>query len=191
MSDLLRLPGIQNRARPLSVKAWHNMIANGLAPKRAELLEGVIVEKMSKSILHTRLLSRTMDALRKNLPETLWLRQEAPITTSDSEPEPDISVVEGREEQYKEHPTTALLVVEISVSTLTEDRAMAAIYAAAEVTEYWLFNAPAQEVEVFRKPMGGQYTEKEIVRADQRLKCAGLPQVGIQLAELWAGLPQK
>lgn len=191
MSDLLRLPGIQNRARPLSVKAWHNMIANGLAPKRAELLEGVIVEKMSKSILHTRLLSRTMDALRKHLPEGFWLRQEAPITTSDSEPEPDISVVNGHEDLYTEHPTTALLVIEISVSTVTEDRAMASIYAAAEVAEYWLFNAPSREVEVFRKPVGGEYTEKEIIREDQVLTCGGLPGVRIQLTDLWAGLPQK
>ena len=189
MSDLLELPGIKNRARPLSVKAWHGMIASGLAPKRAELLEGVIVEKMSKSILHTRLLSRTMDALRKSLPGDLWLRQEAPITTVDSEPEPDISVVVGAEESYSAHPTTALLVVEISLTTVTEDRAMASIYAEAAVAEYWLFNAPARVVEIFRKPQAGHYQEMEIVSADKVLRCSSLPGVEISLPELWAGLP--
>lgn len=166
------------------------MIASGLAPKRAELLEGVIVEKMSKSILHTRLLSRTMEALRKSLPRDLWLRQEAPITTLDSEPEPDISIVQGREENYTAHPTTALLVVEISVSTVTEDRAMASIYAEAGVAEYWLFNAPARVVEIFRKPEAGRYLETEIVTADQMLRCSSLPGVELSLPALWAGLPE-
>ena len=189
MSDLIQLPGIRNRARPLSVRAWHELIVKGLAPKRAELLEGVIVEKMSKSILHTRLLSRTMEALRRVLEAGWWLRQEAPVTTIDSEPEPDISVVPGPEEAYTSHPTTAHLVVEISVSSLSEDRAMALLYAAAGVREYWLFNAPAREVEVFLRPEGGRYLEHRTLSADGILTSASLPEVSLNLNELWDGLP--
>jgi Uma2 family endonuclease len=189
MSDLLQLPGIRNRARPLSVEAWQGMIASGLAPQRAELLEGVIVEKMSKSILHTRLLSRTMDALQKCLQQGCWLRQEAPISTTHSEPEPDISIVVGSELNYTNHPNTALLVIEISVSTVAEDRAMASIYAEADVAEYWLFNAPAREVEVFRKPVDGTYSEKIVVAADQILMCESIANLSLDLAPLWASLP--
>ena len=191
MSDLLQLPGIQNRARPLSVKAWHEVIAKGLAPKRAELLEGVIVEKMSKSILHTQLLTELLYALKAALGDSCWVRPESPISilACDSEPEPDISVVEGKFSDYREHPSTALLVVEISVSTLAEDRAMANIYAAASVVEYWLLNALAREVEVFRKPVNGHYSEKETIREDRILTCSVFPQVQVNLAEFWAGLP--
>ena len=189
MSDLLQLLGIRNRARPLSVHAWHELIAKGLAPKRAELLEGVIVEKMSKSILHTRLLSRTMDALRRVLGGGWWLRQEAPVTTVDSEPEPDISVVPGPEEAYTSHPTTAHLVVEISVSSVAENRAMALLYAAAGVREYWLFNAPAREVEVFLRPEGGRYQEHRTVSAESMLTSSSLPDVSLNLSGLWEGLP--
>jgi Uma2 family endonuclease len=188
MSSLLQLPGIQHRAVPLSVEAWHHMIAKGLAPKRAELLEGVIIEKRSKSILHTRLLSRTMEALHQALTGAYWLRQEAPITMSDSEPEPDISVVAGREESYTAHPATALLVIEISVSTLQEDRAMAGLYAKAGVAEYWLFNARSRQVEVFRQPEAGQYLEHFTVPADSSLDSSSL-HVSLELAELWEGLP--
>lgn len=42
-------PGLQKRAMPLSVEAWPQMIAGGLVSKRAELIRGVIIEKMSKS----------------------------------------------------------------------------------------------------------------------------------------------
>ena len=62
----LQEPGFQKRAMPLSVKAWHGMIAQGLAPKRAELIRGAIIEKMSKSILHAKLNSR-LDAKPKAL----------------------------------------------------------------------------------------------------------------------------
>ncbi len=189
MSLLLEFPGIQNRARPLSVAAWHMMIAQGLAPKRAELLEGVIVEKMSKSILHTRLLSRTMKAFYECLTPDFWLRQESPITTKDSEPEPDISLVQGSEDSHDVNPTTALLVVEISVSTVAEDRAMARIYAAANVAEYWLFNAPGQQVEIFCKPIHGSYTELTTVPAHGVLTSSAVPHLHIDLAALWSGLP--
>jgi len=191
MSTLLHLPGIQHRAVPLSVKVWHHMIAEGLAPRRAELLQGVIVEKMSKSILHTRLLSRTFEALHRSLSSAYWLRQEAPLTTRDSEPEPDISIVTGPEETYHHHPETACLVIEISVSTAAEDRAMATIYAEAGVAEYWLFNAPAREVEVFLHPDGGRYLEHRIVPATNLLTCQSIPAVALDLASLWSGLPSE
>jgi Uma2 family endonuclease len=122
--------------------------------------------------------------------DSYWLRQEAPITTADSEPEPDISVVRGREAEYANHPSTAILVVEISVSTVREDRAMASIYAAAQVEEYWLFNAPAREVEIFRQPVDGVYLQQETLAADAALTCGSLPGVNINLAELWSGLPE-
>ena len=50
----LKAPGFQKRALPLSVAAWHGMIRDNLAPARAELIRGVIIEKMSKSILHSK-----------------------------------------------------------------------------------------------------------------------------------------
>ena len=166
------------------------MIANGLAPQRAELLEGVMVEKMSKSILHTQILTELLYALKSSLGEAFWVRPESPITIHDSEPEPDISVVSGKFSDYREHPVTALLVVEISVSTLAEDRAMAAIYASAGVNEYWLVNATAREVEVFRGPEGGHYQKKDVVKADRFLSCQALPGVSLNLMDLWAGLPE-
>jgi Uma2 family endonuclease len=191
MSDLLQLPGIRNRACPLSVRAWHELIAKGLVPKQAELLEGVIVEKMAKSILHTQLLTELLYAMKTALGDTCWVRPESPISivACDSEPEPDISVVVGKFSDYREHPSTALLVVEISVSTLAEDRAMADIYATASVAEYWLVNALAREVEIFRKPVDGCYAGKEVVSADQILSCQAFPQLRIDLAEFWKQMP--
>jgi hypothetical protein len=75
MLPLLDNPGFRERALPLSVETWHWMIEHGVAPPRAELLRGLIVEKISKSPLHTKLLARllkvrsdVLSLLQLNLP---------------------------------------------------------------------------------------------------------------------------
>jgi Uma2 family endonuclease len=189
MALLLQEPGFLNRAMPISLRTWHWMIEQGLAPKRAELLRGVIVEKMSKSILHIQLANRMFLLLVEALASRFWVRQEAPITTQDSEPEPDVSVVAGRDADYAQHPTTAKLVVEVSVTTLAEDREMALIYAEAGVEEYWIVMATERCIEVHRSPLGGRYQETRTHSAGESFACRSLPGVTIDVAELFAGLP--
>lgn len=184
------LTSFQKRAMPLSVKAWHQMISQGLAPERAELIRGVIIEKMSKTILHYKLTEIVVEMIRAAFGNQFWVRQEAPLTLTDSEPEPDVSVVEGHRQNYETHPTTARLVVEVSVSTLPEDRAMADIYAEAAVAEYWIVNAVDRCIELYQQPVAGHY--QSIMRVDESgvLESAALPGLRLNIGELFAGLPR-
>ncbi|MEQ1748820.1 MAG: Uma2 family endonuclease [Prosthecobacter sp.] len=188
---LEQLPSLKKRAMPLSIKAWHQMIDKGLAPERAELIRGVIIEKMSKSILHTKLSSRLFRILQLALGPEFWVRKEDPLTFLDSEPEPDISVIEGAETDYDTHPSTAHLVVEVSVSTLPEDRAMADIYSEAGVAEYWIVNATERCIEVSRDLIAGVYQTQIRIAEDGIVECAALPGVRLNVSELFAGLPLK
>jgi Uma2 family endonuclease len=188
MIALLNSSGLQKRARPLSVAAWHAMIRQNLAPARAELIRGVIFEKMSKSILHIRLSDSLLDLFKFALRATHWTRQDAPLTCLDSEPEPDISVVRGRSSDYARHPTTAALVVEVAVSTLADDRELADLYAEAGVEEYWVVNAVGRSIEVYRLPVNGHYTQMTTYTEGQSLPCSSLP-VTVDLGALFAGLP--
>jgi Uma2 family endonuclease len=188
MLSILSQPAFQQRALPLSVEAWHGMIAKGLAPERAELIRGVIIEKMSKSILHTKLADALIEFLRSAITGLFWIRQEAPLTLKDSEPEPDISVVEGRRADYQEHPATARLVVEVSVSSLVVDREMADVYAEAAVVEYWIVNAADRCIEVYRDPLNGRYQTRQRVAAGEVLECAALNDVRVDVTELFAVL---
>ena len=188
MLTLLNQAGFQKRALPLSVKAWHAMIRDGLAPDRAELIRGVIVEKISKSILHAKLSDHLVDLFKFALHKSHWVRQEAPLTFNDSEPEPDVSVVTGLRQQYSEHPIVAPLVIEVSVSTLSDDRAMAEIYAEAGVVEYWIVNAAARRIEVYREPHEGAYGSVQTFAPGQMLTCAALP-VTVDVGALFAELP--
>ncbi len=188
MALLIKAPGFHQRALPLSVAAWHQMIANGLAPRRAELIRGVIIEKMSKSIIHSKLAGRIAKLLEHALGERFWVRREDPITLSDSEPEPDVSVIDGLEEDYPSHPTTAKLVVEVSVSTLADDREMAEIYAEAGVDEYWIINAVDRCIEIRRRPSASGYEVTEVIASGIAI-CTSLPSVSVNLEELFANLP--
>lgn len=189
MPNQLKAPGFMQRVVPVSVKTWHWMIAQDMAPKRAELIRGVIIEKMSKSILHSQIASILARTLELLVGMTFWVRREDPITLKESEPEPDISVVIGRPQDYPSHPTTAKLVIEVSVSTLAEDREMADIYAEGCVEEYWLVNASERQVEIHRRPQDGHYSEKEIVPFTATISSQSLPEVALDLSVIFAGLP--
>ena len=180
----------RRRVLPLSVSAWHGLIAQGLAPDRSELIRGEIVEKMPKSVLHTRLVNRLIKLLTVLVTAECWVRKEDPLTLADSEPEPDVSVISGNEDDYAQHPTTALLVIEVSVSTLGEDREMAALYAEAGVSEFWIVNAVEQCIEVHRQPMSGAYQQQSRVALGQRLLCDSVPGVEVDVSHLFAGLPE-
>lgn len=179
-------PGLQERALPIPVKAWRYLVARGSAPNRAELIRGVIIEKTSKSILHTLLSNWLLDTIKQLAGESFWVRKEDPLTLADSEPEPDISVVEGRAQDHTEHPTTAKLVVEVAVSTLAEDRAMADIYAEAGVSEFWVVDATGKAVEAYREPRDGHYQTMETKRAGEILTCVALPSIKLDVAAMFA-----
>ncbi len=136
--------------------------------EKVELLDGVIVEKMSKSPLHVFTTQKIAKLLRPLFGEEWLVRQEQPITCRNSEPEPDLAVVSGRDEDYfRAHPTTAELVIEVAVSSSEIDTEKAAIYAEANVREYWIVLPEEKRVEVHTKPVGRRYVEHRTVASPE------------------------
>jgi len=176
MIPVLETPEIRHRAMPVSVKTWHWMQEHDLVSKRAELIRGVIVEKMSKSPIHTTLVHQLWTSLHTWSAGRYWVRKEDPLTFADSEPEPDISVVDGSFQDYtSSHPATARLVVEVSVSSAAADREMLPAYAAAGVTEVWLVIAGPQQIECYTHPVGESYQNFRLVGVDAELPSEALP----------------
>ena len=50
---------LMERGLPVTVEQYHALFAQGLIAKNTELLEGTILEKMSKSPLHSSVFSET------------------------------------------------------------------------------------------------------------------------------------
>lgn len=82
------------------------------------------------------------------------VRIEKPLQIGESMPQPDLAVVAGKPSDYrKNHPTTALLVIEVSDTTLEFDRTVkASLYASANIPEYWIVNLVEGLLEVYREP---------------------------------------
>jgi Uma2 family endonuclease len=162
---ILENPLVRGLIPPLSVRGYHLLRDVGIYSVKTELINGLVVEKMSKSPLHTYVLNALYRLLNAQLPTDYWLRKEDPLTLESSEPEPDLSVVRGQPHDFKdEHPRHAELVVEVAVSSLALDREKAAMYAAAGIPVYWLVKPESREVEVYTVPNADAYTQVNIFK---------------------------
>ena len=167
---------------PLSVAAYRVLGEAGLIPKNTELLYGFVYQKMSKSPLHSALVSRLLRLIREILPPGFLLRSEQPLTCSDSEPEPDVSVIRGREEDFwDEHPNTAELVIEVCLGSYDYDSSKLRAYALSEVKECWLVLPREKKIEAHRKPRNGEYTQKQTYGPVGRIRSSALPRIDLQL----------
>ena len=148
----------------MSISDYNKLGEIGILPEEVELINGFIVHKIPKSPKHTFTVNYLAKVLRNIFESKEYFVQiEQPITTSDSEPEPDISIIKGTEKSFSsEHPTTARLVVEVSLSTYELDFQKQNIYANALISEYWIVNLKDNELEVYKNPVSGKYLEKRI-----------------------------
>jgi Uma2 family endonuclease len=156
----------------LTVQQYHRMIdARVLTEKdRIELLEGWLVEKMTHHPPAAASITRLHGLLLSRLPQGWIIRVQLPITTADSEPEPDVAVARGPLENYDtRHPGArdVGLVVEVADTTLAQDRGMKSrLYARARIPTYWIVNIPEQQLEVHTRPMAGKaprYRDRQLL----------------------------
>jgi len=182
-SSLLDVPTVRERALRFTVEQYHLLGETGLIPEKIELLDGVIVEKMPKSPLHVYTTEGIASLLRPVVPGAWSVRQEQPITCQNSEPEPDLAVVQGsREDYFRVHPTTAEFVIEVAVSSSEIDTEKAAIYAEAQVKEYWIVLPEEKRIEVLTKPAGREYAEHRTVAFPLAANSQVLPAFLLDLA---------
>jgi Uma2 family endonuclease len=120
---------------------------------RVQRIRGEIVVMSAVNWPHLAGVRKTRLALEAAFAGIGWVNDRSPLPTPDSDPEPDLSVIPGRFEDYSDHPTTALLVVEVSASTLFEDTTtMAEVYATAAAPEYWVVDVLNRRLLVYRDP---------------------------------------
>jgi Uma2 family endonuclease len=124
--------------------------------ERLELIEGEILVKMSpQGSRHAGVIDLVAQALRSVFLSGYVVRVQTPLALGPgNRPEPDLAVVAGNARQYLAgHPTTAVLAVEVSDTTLALDRVVkAGVYATAGIPEYWIVNTVEGKLEVHRTP---------------------------------------
>lgn len=142
-----------------------------------ELLEGLLVRKMTKHPPHWICTELVRDALQSLRLAGYFVHSQNPVTTSDSEPEPDVALVRGTLRDYRDgnpDPSQVPLIVEVADSSIHRDRTWKKrIYARAGVAVYWIVNLIDRQVEIHSQPSGPcdepDYADSDIVAADGTL----------------------
>lgn len=150
--------------------------------ERVQLIEGDIVTMTPQNSPHAASIGKTQRVLERLYGSNVWVRVQMPlIIDPDSEPEPDLAVVPGAPTDYvNEHPHTALLVVEVSDTTLPLDRdRKRTIYARAGIPEYWIVNLSDHCLEVYRDPFAspgqpGSYRSSQTLNPSEHLSPLGI-----------------
>jgi Uma2 family endonuclease len=144
----------------LSVKQYHAMIRAGILTEddQVELLDGVLIAKMSKNPPHIVATELLQQALSPLLPAGWYLSMQNPLTTKSSEPEPDAKIVKGAPRQYlkrKPGPSKIPLAIEVADKSLKRDRGVKKrIYALVRIPTYWIINLVDRCVEAYTNPTG-------------------------------------
>ena len=161
ISPRVSLPGTTSMfLRRFTVDEYHRMIDAGVFAKndQFELLDGWIVAKMPHNPPHDLAVSLGLRQLTNSLPAPWFCRVQSAVTLATSEPEPDLAVVQGPERRFAaSHPTPRdiALLVEVADSRLADDRReKGALYAQANIAEYWIVNLVDRRAEVYTDPSG-------------------------------------
>ncbi|MFO0844226.1 MAG: Uma2 family endonuclease [Gemmataceae bacterium] len=146
----------------ITVEQYHEMLRAGILKDGdpVELIEGVLVQKMGKKPPH-RFATQTLgDLLARLLPVGWFADNQEPVTTSDSEPEPDLAIFRGDRRSFAQQdrhpgPEDTAIVIEVSYTTLAYDSgAKKRVYARAAIPEYWIVNVVERRIEVYTEPTG-------------------------------------
>ena len=159
---------------------------------RVELLEGVVVAMFPSNPPHASTITRVHQVLREALGPGPVIREQCSfIASAVSVPEPDVAVVPGVHADYDaRHPTTALLIVEVSDTSPAQDRlTKSAIYAEAGVPDYGIVNVRDGVVEVYRRPdpVTRRYAELRVYGRGERVELTAFPGATLAVDDLLPG----
>lgn len=187
MSAALPLPdGLGDHIRPLLRRDYDRLVdAGAFIDEPIELLEGFLVEMSPEGAEHVYVIDRLNEILVPALVGRYLVRIGHPLALGDlSEPEPDVAVVELGDYR-REHPTSAVLVVESARSSRRRDLGFkAALYARYGVPEYWVIDLEAAWVVVHTEPAVDGYRRIEHHAAGARLTPSFADDVSVAVADI-------
>jgi Uma2 family endonuclease len=159
-----------------------------------ELIEGRIIEMSPMGAPHIALVTIIGDILREVFGSGYFIRGQGPLDLGELfQPQPDIAVIAGKARDYiKNHPTTAVLVIEVAESSLAYDRTVkTSLYAKAGLADYWIINLIDNQLEVYRQPGADpnaryevSYGETHILTPGDTVTPLARPEARIAVADL-------
>lgn len=195
------MPTLKPRTRKWTRAEYYRMADLGMfRDQRVELIEGTVVQMPPQKNFHMIGIDLVHKTLSAAFGPRFWVRIQAPLHLGPrSAPEPDAAVVPGTSRDYTaanyratDHPTTALLIVEVSETTLAYDRGRkASLYARAKIADYWIVNLVHSRLGVRRNPVPDQgerydwrYQDVLLLGPGDRIAPLAAPKKRVAVADL-------
>ncbi len=132
--------------------------------ERVELIRGRVVRMGTMGPLHLWVLTQLTMVFTEVFRQVADVCIQMPLHASDDlMPQPDLMLIRKTAEPPSQLPKKAFLVVEVSQSSLRFDRVVKApLYAERSSGENWVVNLNENNVEVYRRPKKGFYSERTV-----------------------------
>lgn len=170
---------------------YHQAIEAGIfKDQNVELLSGEIVVMPPEREPHVYFSDRLSKRLQTQLGNRAQIREARPIILpNNSEPQPDIAVVQPLDEVYLEHhpyPENIFWLIEYSNTTLKQDLEIKSkVYAQAGIREYWVVNLKDLQLTVFRNPAPTGY-ETEFSLSEGTIAPLAFQELQIEVRQLFS-----
>jgi len=178
--------------RRITVEEYEVMYEAGVfkPDERLELINGEILKVAPMNAPHMAHVARLSRIFIETLGRKATVFTQLPVVLSeDSEPEPDISILRWRSDDYfsaKPSAQDVYAIIEVASTSLVYDRRVKLpLYARVGVPEVWIVNVQARELEVYRNPKGEDYAERQILQPTDRISLLAFPDVEIPLSEVF------
>ena len=172
------------------------LVNNGLLTERHELIDGVIILKISMDPPHRVALMRLQNWL-VFLFGFYFVQSEKPLVISGptgetTEPEPDIAVTHEIADAYlasNPGPQDVSLVAEVADTTLRSDLdTKALLYARVGIPEYLVLDVEGRQIYRHRQPTHDGYAESVILTENETLSLLNRSET-IRVGDLFSPLP--
>jgi Uma2 family endonuclease len=174
------------RVRPLRRREYERLVELGcFEDEKVELLQGLIVAMSPVGTGHAYSVQQlNMLLVPAVLGRAIVRVQSSFALSDDSEPEPDLVIV-PLEDYSREHPSRALLAIEVAESSLRKDRRIKGrLYAGADIEEYWIVDVNNRVIEVYRASRDGAYSQVSKHGPGEIIRPEAFPDVEVPVADV-------
>ena len=178
--------------RKITVEEYEVMYEAGVfkPDERLELINGEILKVAPMNAPHISYVIRLSRIFTERLTKRAIVSTQLPIVINEeSEPEPDLSILRWRSDDYfsgKPKAQDVYLLIEVaSASLLFDRRVKLPLYARVGVPEVWIVNVQARQLEVYRNPKGEAYSESRVLKPSDVVSLLAFPDVEVRLSEVF------
>jgi Uma2 family endonuclease len=156
---------------------------------RVELIDGEVIDMTPIGSGHAGCVSFLNRKLVQALGDSAVTHVQNPLRLSEvSEPQPDLTVLRAREDDYRgTHPTPAdvLLLVEVAHTSIAYDREVkVSLYARHGIPQVWLVDLSSGTLIDFRQPTADGYRFTRVLEAGDLVQAAEVPGLELAVADI-------